>query len=78
MKKSLQKIVFNIISPDGFTFHREPVIRKTNDPEKAIREEMELVKERYKGQGYYSSVRGRISLEDLEDHCRLDLIKGTL
>lgn len=78
MKKSLQKIVFNIISPDGFPFHLEPVVKQTSDPEKTIREEMEMVKERYKGQGYYSSVRGIISLDDLENNCRLDLIKGTL
>lgn len=67
-------IKFNILSPDGFPFHREPLEAVEPMLVDTARKELEKVKERYKAQGYYSSIKGRIPLEDLEEYCTLDVI----
>ena len=59
---------YDILSPDGFT------IRIGVDPFTSRKKALEYFKkwkERFKIQGYYSSVPyGRIPLEDLEDYCQ--------
>lgn len=59
---------YDVISPDGFT------IRIGVEPFASIKSAQEYFKkwkDRFKVQGYYSSVSyGRIPLEDLEDYCQ--------
>lgn len=59
---------YDIISPDGFT------IRMGDEPFTSMKNAQEYFKkwkDRFKIQGYYSSVPyGRIPLEDLEDYCQ--------
>lgn len=59
---------FDILSPDGFS------IRIGIEPFSSIKEADEYFtewKDRYKRQGYYSSVPyGRLPLEDLRDYCK--------
>lgn len=57
---------FDVISPDGFSIHFSDTYKSMEDAEKAF----EVWKKRYEGQGYYSSNRGRIPLNELKDHCR--------
>lgn len=58
---------YDVISPDGFT------IRMGVPEFKSIKERdayFKMWKDRFKAQGYYSSVpHGRIPLEDLSDYC---------
>ena len=58
---------FNILSPDGFSIHHSDTYVS---PEKAW-EAFDEWKKRYETQGYYSSVGGRIPLDELKDHCKL-------
>lgn len=59
---------FDIISPDGFSIHREDIYSSKEEAIIAF----EKWRDNYKRQGYYSSVKyGRISLSDLEDYCKL-------
>ena len=62
-----------IISPDGFTIH--PTETYTT-PEKAWIAFDEW-KKRYEVQGYYSSNRGRIPLDQLKEYCRLEIYNET-
>jgi hypothetical protein len=59
----LQK--FRILSPDGFDIRMD----KANYTEKQVPKELEDFTKRYERQGYYSSNRGRIPLEDIADYC---------
>ena len=59
---------YDVISPDGFSIHRED----TYTSRKAAMAAFNEWKERYRAQGYYSSTNyGRIALEDLEQYCQL-------
>ena len=64
-RKSKKRYV--VISPDGFTIDRTATYSSTK---KAL-EAFNVWKERYEIQGYYSSNKGRIALEDLADYCIL-------
>lgn len=59
------KTVFDVISPDGFSINMEGVYSTPEAAQAAIPKFVE----RYRSQGYYSSMKGRISLEDLPAHC---------
>jgi hypothetical protein len=59
---------YQVLSPDGFTIDREKPYYVSK--KKAL-EAFENWKKRYEGQGYYSSNRGRIPLDDLQDYCTL-------
>jgi hypothetical protein len=56
---------FRILSPDGFDIRMD----KANYTEKQVPKELEDFTKRYERQGYYSSNRGRIPLEDIADYC---------
>ncbi len=56
---------FRILSPDGFDIRMD----KANYTEKQVPKELEDFAKRYERQGYYSSNRGRIPLEDIADYC---------
>jgi hypothetical protein len=56
---------FRILSPDGFDIRMD----KANYTEKQVPQELENFAKRYERQGYYSSNRGRIPLEDIADYC---------
>lgn len=60
--------MYEVISPDGFPIDFET--RYYNSFEEA-EEAFEKWKERYSRQGYYSSNKGRIPLEDLKNHCKI-------
>lgn len=61
-----QRDKFIILSPDGFPIEREKsYYRSLNELHKAF----VIWKERFKVQGYYSSNRGRIPLENLLEEC---------
>ena len=57
---------WNILSPDGFEISREDFKTK-----KEALSYFDKWKNGFKRQGYYSSNRGRIDLEDLDDCCRV-------
>jgi hypothetical protein len=58
---------WDVISPDGISIHHEDTY---DSPEKAIEAFYEW-KKRYEHQGYYSSAKGRICLDDLQSECSL-------
>lgn len=58
---------FNVISPDGFSIDRVLTYKSKKGAFKAF----VLWKKRFEAQGYYSSNKGRIALEDLADQCRI-------
>ena len=58
---------YNILSPDGFAIRREKTYPTLDD----AKAEFELWKKGYEQQGYYSSNRGRIPLDELEENCTL-------
>lgn len=62
-----KKIRFDILSPDGFSIH--PV--DTYSSPEAAWAAFDEWKKRYEMQGYYSSNRWRIPLDELKDHCKL-------
>lgn len=62
---------YNVLSPDGFSIHPED----TYPSPKAAREAFEIWKQRYEKQGYYSSAKGRISLDELHEYCKIIPIK---
>lgn len=58
---------YRILSPDGFDFEREcPSFTKAEIPAK-----IEEYISRYKRQGYYSAVSGRIELKDLKHFIKI-------
>jgi len=57
---------YQILSPDGFTIEFHPSYYTSV---KKAKEAFSKWKERYVVQGYYSSNRGRIPLDELENHC---------
>lgn len=64
----MEKVVrFDVISPDGFSIDRILTYKTKIKAKNALKKWMK----RYESQGYYSSNRGRIALEDLADNCRI-------
>jgi hypothetical protein len=64
---SKSKTRYDVISPDGFSIH----FSDTYESIEAAKEAFENWKKRFEIQGYYSSNRGRIPLDELEEHCTL-------
>jgi hypothetical protein len=58
---------YDVISPDGFSINREG----TYSSKKKAREGFTEWAKNFERQGYYSSNRGRIPLDELADHCQL-------
>ncbi len=58
---------FNVISPDGFSIHREGTYKNRDEAIAAF----EVWKKRFEIQGYYSSNQGRIALSDLANACQI-------
>ena len=58
---------FRILSPDGFDIRMD----KFTYTEKQVEDELNKFVKRYEIQGYYSSNRGRIALEDLAECCHV-------
>lgn len=65
MKK--QKKRYDVISPDGFSIHRTDTYPNRRLAWSALQE----WKKGYENQGYYSSNRGRIPLDELAGHCTI-------
>lgn len=68
----MKNIRYDLLSPDGFAIDREETYET---PEKA-REAFNKWIERYEGQGYYSTNKGRIPLYEVWD--RMKLIELTI
>ena len=58
---------YDILSPDGFSIHHSDTYATRQD---ALNSFFEW-KKRFEMQGYYSSNKGRIPLDELEKHCEL-------
>lgn len=58
---------FDVISPDGFSIHREDTYKTREDAIAAF----EIWKQRFEVQGYYSSNFKRIDLRNLFDYCQI-------
>lgn len=58
---------YDVISPDGFSIHFSDTYKSVEEAEEAF----EVWKKRFEMQGYYSSNRGRIPLDELKEHCRI-------
>ena len=58
---------YDILSPDGFSIHFSDTYLTKEDAMKAFHD----WKKRYEQQGYYSSNKGRIPLDELELHCEM-------
>ncbi len=68
----IENIIFDIISPDGFSIYRDNFFNSKEEAEIAFLKWVE----NYKAQGYYSSVKyGKILLCDLEYYCKLVELK---
>lgn len=64
----MAKKKYDVLSPDGFSIHREKTYPSTDAAVAAYDE----WKKGYERQGYYSSASyGRIPLEDLDDYCQI-------
>ena len=63
----MAKKKYDILSPDGFSIHHSDTYSSPEAAWKAF----DKWKKRYEMQGYYSSNRGRIPLDELKDHCKL-------
>lgn len=66
--KKAKKI--QILSPDGFTIDFQKSFYKSFDEAMTAFDQW---KQRYEGQGYYSSNEGRIPLNDLINHCQFNI-----
>lgn len=67
----MKKKRYIILSPDGFTIEREKAYYRT------FKEALDAFikwKERFRVQGYYSSNRGRIPLNELEQNCTFEIV----
>lgn len=58
---------YDVISPDGFSINRNGYYKTKKEAEKAKAE----YPNRFKQQGYYSSIRGQIALDELPNYCRI-------
>lgn len=63
----MAKKKYDILSPDGFSIHHSD----TYPSPEAAWAAFDEWKKRYEAQGYYSSNRGRIPLDELQDYCKL-------
>lgn len=70
-KKAVKKVRYDVISPDGFSIHREGTFPSVAAAKKALA----LWAKRYEMQGYYSSARGRIALTALPSYCKIVPVK---
>ena len=61
---------FRILSPDDIDIRMD----KFEYTKKQVPQELEDFAKRYERQGYYSSNRGRIPLEEIAEHCSVVLI----
>jgi hypothetical protein len=61
------KIKYDVFSPDGFTVHHSDMYTSRKKAKQAL---AKWVK-RYESQGYYSSNKGRITLTELPNHCKI-------
>ncbi len=64
--KAMKTNKFDILSPDGFSIEGGKTYTR-----REIKEAFNNWKSRYEKQGYYSSNRGRIDLDELEQNCTL-------
>lgn len=70
--KNKPKSKYNVLSPDGFTIHRDREYPSKRAAHKAAKEWTR----NYTHQGYYSSVRfGRIPVNEIIDYCKLITVK---
>lgn len=60
-------MAFQVLSPDGFPIERDKSYSNLAEVQKAI----ERFIKRFSQQGYYSSNRGRIELDCLENECNI-------
>ena len=58
---------FEVFSPDGFAISREDTYPSREVAEQKLKEWAK----RYEFQGYYSSNKGRIPLDELESCCKI-------
>jgi hypothetical protein len=58
---------FDVYSPDGFAIHREETYPSIEVAQQKLKEWVK----RYEFQGYYSSNKGRIPLDELESCCKI-------
>jgi hypothetical protein len=58
---------YDVLSPDGFAISATETYNSVEKAKAALKQWMK----RYEMQGYYSSNNGRISLNELESHCRI-------
>lgn len=62
---------WDVLSPDGIAIHPTDTYDSPEQAQEKLREWMK----RYEAQGYYSSNRGRIPLNELESYCTIKKIK---
>ncbi len=62
---------YQALSPDGFDLFNGERYNSTQEAEQAYH----TWARRYNTQGYYSSNKGRIPLDELRDHCKIIPIK---
>ncbi len=58
---------FDVYSPDGFAISREETYPSREVAEQKLQEWVK----RYEFQGYYSSNKGRIALDELASRCKI-------
>jgi hypothetical protein len=64
--------VYKVYSPDGFTIQFEPVYYTS---EEECLTAFENWKKGFVRQGYYSSNKGRIPLDELKEHCTFEIVE---
>ena len=74
----MEKVKFNIISPDGFPSWPEPFICDKDKFEEESKAKLQEFLSRFERQGYYSSNNGRIPLDELPNHCQIKLLDNLL
>jgi hypothetical protein len=65
--KMANKKRYDVLSPDGFSIHFSDTYATKKEAKNAFNE----WKKRYESQGFYSSNKGRIPLNELEDYCKI-------
>lgn len=63
--------MYDVLSPDGFSIHRENKYKTIEEAENALKE----FAERFSDLGYYSSVNyGKIKVENISSYCKIKKI----
>lgn len=62
-----KKKTFDVLSPDGFSIHHSDTYKSIEEAQTATTNWIK----NYERQGYYSSVRGRIPLDEVASCCRI-------